>query len=248
MSDMKTQQYRPSRRSWIKLWVSEWLDGTVRWQLTQQQRSIWTDLLALAGHSRYPGIITPGTDGNGFVAYPMGHLAGVFRCTEAEAEETLRLLESQGRIEKDKVGVIRIINWDKYQSEYQQKRQRTRYAKTAESAKIVRKMSGKKSAVEVEGEVDVEVEREAEGINATAAAWTSLNFDRPFGHTPFRNIWLKRYAAWEKDDHRGWMTDLMENTINECQSLRIKVPPQFFDAKREVEAREMASLPKRVPL
>jgi hypothetical protein len=148
---MTPQQYRPSSRSWIKLWVNEWLTGTVRWQLTPQQRSIWADLLALAGRSRFPGIVCSGETNGTLEPFPMDYLCSVFRCSLKDAKAAFELYKAQGRISIDKTGVIQIVNWDKYQSEYQQKRQRTAY-KAAKSISNVRK----KSAVEVEGDKEGE--------------------------------------------------------------------------------------------
>src|SRR5208282_4136563 len=79
---------------------------------------------------------------------PMDYLCSVFRCDDSVARDTLHLFEQQGRITVDELGVIRITNWDKYQSEYQQKRQRTRYGKSAQTPKNVRH----ESAQEVEGD------------------------------------------------------------------------------------------------
>ena len=136
--------------------MNEWLTGTVRWELTGQQRSIWTDLLALAGRSRFPGIVCAGETQGKLTPYPMDYLCSVFRCDIAEAEAAFALFKSQDRIHVEENGVIHITNWDKYQSEYQQKRQRTRYRNAAESAANVRR----KSSVEVEGDVEGEVEGE----------------------------------------------------------------------------------------
>lgn len=211
MSAMSPQQYRPSRRSWIKLWVSEWLDGTVRWQLTQQQRSVWADLMALAGYSRFPGVVTPGTDGQGFVAYPMEHLASVFRCTIEEARETLDLLEKQQRITRDENGVIRIVNWDKYQSEYQQKRQRTRYGnKATESTRNVRTKSEKSQQQEVEVEVETEVEVEKKTPSPTKGVGGEL------GSAEFREFW----SAYPKKVDRletvkVWVKGLLDGKLGE---------------------------------
>lgn len=51
----------------IKLWVNEWLDGTTRFQMSGAQRAFWIDLLAMAGRSRFPGIICAGMDGELYV-------------------------------------------------------------------------------------------------------------------------------------------------------------------------------------
>jgi len=76
-----------------------------------------------------------------------------------------------------------------------------------------------------------------------AAAFVAIGFDKPFGQVKFQSIWLKHFeiviAAGE------WLTQAMEDTAQECQSLSIGVPPQFFSAKRDVEAREMAEFERK---
>ena len=59
------------KRSWVKLWTNEWLDGTTRYQMSDAQRAFWIDLLAMAGRSRFPGIVCAGRDGKYFVGYPL---------------------------------------------------------------------------------------------------------------------------------------------------------------------------------
>lgn len=46
-----------ARRKWIKLWCYDWLEGTLRDELEPDERSVWADLLAMAGDSPYPGTI-----------------------------------------------------------------------------------------------------------------------------------------------------------------------------------------------
>lgn len=152
---MPPTQYRPSRRNWIKLWTHEWLTGTVRWQLSTKQRSMWADLLALAGDSRFPGIVTPGEDAGKFIGYPLGYFAGLFRCSEKEVSDAFNLFEQQTRIKFGEGREIYIVNWEKYQSEYQEKRQRKQYKqKSAQDHSNVRQNSAP-----VEPEVEVEVDK-----------------------------------------------------------------------------------------
>ena len=119
---------RFGRRSWIKLWVNEWLDGTTRYDMTGAQRAFWVDLLAMAGRSRFPGIICAGQTEGRFVGYPLAKFQGLL--TEPiSVEETLTLFEKTGKIEIEitseapvKLYKVSLVNWDRYQSEYQRQR------------------------------------------------------------------------------------------------------------------------------
>lgn len=159
---MPPTQYRPSRRNWIKLWTHEWLTGTLRWQLTPEQRAMWADLLALAGDSRFPGMVTPGESGGKLIGYPAAYFAGLFRCSEDTVVKAFDIFEEQNRIKVCEDGAIQIVNWAKYQSEYQEKRMRKSYTqgykqKSADVRPNVRQNSAAvESEVEVEGEVEVE--------------------------------------------------------------------------------------------
>jgi hypothetical protein len=101
---------------------------------------------------------------------------------------------------------------------------------------------------ETETETEAEAEQEkTNGKTATpAAAFLAIGFVKPFGHKPFRKVFLDKFSHWKPGEQ--WLTDVMEETGQECDRLGIKVPPQFWDGKRDVEAKEMASLKKRVPL
>lgn len=81
--------------------------------------------------------------------------------------------------------------------------------------------------------------------NLTAAAFTELGHDGPFGHKAFQAIWLSRYADVKRKG--GWLTDAMEQTIQECQEERIRIPPQFYDAKRTVEKIDHAEFERLHP-
>lgn len=78
-----------------------------------------------------------------------------------------------------------------------------------------------------------------------AAAFTSIGFDKPFGHPKFQSLWLRNYR---NRSGMEWMTQTMEATIQECQREKINVPPQFYAAKRDIEMGENGLVNRRVPL
>jgi hypothetical protein len=124
---------RFGRRSWVKLWVTEWLDGTTRFEMSDAQRAFWIDLLALAGQSRFPGRICAGQVEGVFVGYPLSKFQALMS-EPIDVEQTLQLFEKTGKIRltvtaeaPTKLVMIELLNWDRYQSEYQrQKKYRKR--------------------------------------------------------------------------------------------------------------------------
>ncbi len=119
---------RFGRRSWVKLWVNEWLDGTTRFEMSDAQRAFWIDLLALAGRSRFPGRICAGEVGGAFVGYPLNKFQALM-AEPIDVEQTLQLFEKTGKIKltatsetPTKLVMIELLNWDRYQSEYQRQK------------------------------------------------------------------------------------------------------------------------------
>lgn len=238
---------RFGRRHWVKLWVNEWLDGTTRFEMSDAQRAFWIDLLAMAGRSRVPGIVCAGAINGVPVGYPINKFQSLLS-EPIDIEATFQLFEKNGKIKVEitqeipiKLYKLELLNWAKYQSEYQrQKPYRQKKLRQGDS-KSDNQSNNTEGEVEEEGEVEVE----AVGDKHTAAAFHSIGFDRPFGHKPFQRIWLRRYEGMNSSE---WLTATMEATIQECISSKVTVPPQFFDAKRDVEARENATNKPRVPL
>ena len=99
------------RLFWIKIWTEEWLDGSIREQLTGAERAIWVDLLVMAGRSQNQGVVqcNPGTP------YTHDYLAHRFNVSLMEIEGALKHFQEQGRIRETATG-IEIVNWAKYQS------------------------------------------------------------------------------------------------------------------------------------
>lgn len=104
-------------RSWIKIWVAESLRGTMRFDFTPAERGVWYDLLALAGDGRQDGLIAPGKDQK----YPLRWIAGTLNISPSLLHRTLEKCKTYSRIEVNDNG-IRILNWNKYQSEYERQK------------------------------------------------------------------------------------------------------------------------------
>lgn len=98
------------RRKWIKVWVDDWLDGSIRKDLNAAETGVWADLLAMAGHSRNPGIIQFSQG----IPYDRRDLANRLRRPLAVLDSTIRKCISEGRITENGDG-IHITNFFKYQ-------------------------------------------------------------------------------------------------------------------------------------
>ena len=102
------------RRIYRKSWCFDNLFGSLRHELNVGQRGMWNDLLDMAKLSRVrPGLISPAEG----VGYSHQWLSDFLNIPFEFFEETLELLEKTGRISENHNG-IEIINWWKYQSEY----------------------------------------------------------------------------------------------------------------------------------
>ena len=116
-------------RKWVKLYCENWIEGTLRKE-SAELRGIWADILALAGDGHYgdSGIIQLS---NG-IAYTDNQIARILHIPEELWDNSKKRLVDTKRIEIARSGVISVVNWSKYQSEYgRQKAYRT--AKNKES-------------------------------------------------------------------------------------------------------------------
>lgn len=104
-------------RRWIKIWTQESLTGTLRFDFTPEQRGVWYDLLVLAGSCRLEGVIAAGPGS----PYPHEWIAGMLNITLGLLEDTLKICEKSERITENGQGIL-IINWNKYQSEYERQK------------------------------------------------------------------------------------------------------------------------------
>ena len=101
------------KRSWVKFWVNECLDGSIREELTPAERGVWYDLIIYSAKCRVPGVISA----NETQPISRYRLAGILNITEELLNTAIEKCVSSGRLVVDKVGLIQIVNWTKYQSE-----------------------------------------------------------------------------------------------------------------------------------
>jgi hypothetical protein len=266
MTPMKPTQ---GKRPWVKLWTNEWLDGTTRYQMSDAQRAFWVDLLAMAGRSRFPGIICAGRDDEHFVGYPLTRFQSLM-AQPLDIEATLAIFERTGKVKitttsegPPRLFVIELLNWRKYQSDLDAQAERARNYRIRKKAAASRERHASvtlRHAAEVEAESETESETETEqqkelaslGPPAAAAAiigaaFRELGFTEPFGNLKFQRIWAEE---WERipPDANGGGTDAMERTAQRCKKQGVAVPPIFYKVKRKVEEAEVEHRFGRTPL
>ena len=137
-------------RTWIKVYCDKWLEGTLREEVPAI-RSVWIDLLTLAGGGRYgdSGEIKL-TNGVGYSDKQICEILTIKPSLWKKAKQ--RFLETE-RITISPRGAISIIKWSKYQSEYERQK-RYRQAKTEDP------MSEPKSPLRIPLEKEKEKESE----------------------------------------------------------------------------------------
>ena len=113
------------RKRWVKLYVTGWLHGSIRWQFTSEERGVWADLIALAGEIQREGAICD-NDGR---PLPREYIANSFNIKQVLLDRVIAKCVHEGRIE-DREGVLFLTNYKDYQSEserlkkYRQKEER----------------------------------------------------------------------------------------------------------------------------
>jgi hypothetical protein len=201
-----------SSRKWIKLWINEWRDGTLRWQASDAQRAFWVDLLTLAGRSRYPGIVCAGRDAEDqdFVGYPVQFLSPNSSIkTEQEVREVLELFKSRDMLtyttgvaaNGETLFAITINSWKQYQSDYesnrkyQQKYRAKKREASSEATKGLTSQLGARKSLEVEVEKEREGEKETSNTVRDTFADFWAAYPKKVGKAPARKAWLRIVGA-----------------------------------------------------
>ncbi len=96
---------------WFKVYAEKWFMGSSRFELTVEQRAIWIDLLAKASMNEPPGQID---------YYSLEQLSHIFVVPLDLLKTALKRCEETTKVKHDtEKKMIVIVNWRKYQSEYQ---------------------------------------------------------------------------------------------------------------------------------
>jgi len=106
-----------TRRTWVKLHVTGWLHGTIRWQLTSEERGVWADFLALAGELGHEGLLVD----NDNRPVPRDYMAHLFNIKRSLLDRVIKKSIEEGRLIEVE-GRLLLANWTTYQSEYRRQK------------------------------------------------------------------------------------------------------------------------------
>jgi len=112
------------RKKWIKIYVDQSLRGTMMDELTPAQRWVWFGLLLMAGDSTIEGVVFSRKDvSRNPIGFSDAAIAENLGVTIREYRTAKAKMIQYEKIEIGPKGAIKIVNWKKYQSEYQRQKQ-----------------------------------------------------------------------------------------------------------------------------
>ena len=100
-------------RKWVKVFCYETLHGSISYQLSEAEQAVWLKLLCFAGLCGNEGIIAD----HDLRPFPDEFICHEIHTDREVFDSTIKKCVDEGRISKDGQGIT-IVNWKKYQSEY----------------------------------------------------------------------------------------------------------------------------------
>jgi len=147
------------RRSWIKIYVDQCLRGTMFDEMNDPaERFIWFGFLLLAGDSPFEGKIAL-TESMG---YTDEQLAALLRCDKKTIKKAKEIMVKYDKIKILENNVVQIVNWKKYQSEYDRQKQYRDPDATKVTSKVTSKSYKQKLQAKVTSKGDKQKEKEKE--------------------------------------------------------------------------------------
>jgi len=165
-------------RTWIKVYCDKWLEGSLR-EEPLAIRAVWIDLLTLAGSGKYGDSGHIGLTKN--IGLSNADLVKIFNISIPTWSKIRLQLVATNRIKILHGNVIEIVNWSKYQSEYNRQRP---YRQEKEPESCNQKLH-------------VEKEKEKEKEKESAAASSSLGGGNDL--TPPKEGSFEEYAEELRD-------------------------------------------------
>ena len=189
------------KRTWVKLFVTGWLHGSIRWQLEPDERSVWADLICLAGQCGHEGAICD-NDGK---TLPRDFISNQLNIKQTLLDRTIAKSIHDNRLEEVD-GCLYIVNWSSYQSEYErqkksrQKKELSAWAKS-QGWNSVEEYEANEAKLKAEGRWQSEEERIAEDAEV-------INKDRKPGEAEYTKGMFWQDNTWfEADRLKGLYPD-----------------------------------------
>lgn len=179
------------RRNWIKLYVDQCLRGTMMDEMKDPaERFLWFAFLLLAGDSPYEGKIALTED----IGYSDEQLGSMLKCDSALIKRAKKVMVKYDKIRILENNIIQIVNWKKYQSEYQ----RQKPYRSEDGQKLLRKVTLKGDAqIEIEKEKEKEIRKDNEkhiDLTKEMLQFFGQEFERYWKEYDTRGKQNKRYA------------------------------------------------------
>lgn len=203
----------------------DWLTDANLRRCTPLARSVWIDLLCIMWECDIRGVLS--TDGEPWTDDEIA------KAVPGDTYQNMLALQEllRNRVAKrNDIGSVyskRMVEDEKVRDQWRKRQARKRDV-TADVTPMSRRSSSSSSSSNTE--------KQRRKIDGSAAAFSSIGFDSPFGQIEFQVVWIKHFLA--SQENNTWVTGAMEQAIQECQDQGIGVPPQFYQAKRTVEENE----------
>lgn len=181
------------RRNWIKLYVDQTLRGTCFIELLPDERFIWFGFLLLAGDNAMEGKICVTEE----VGFSNKQLASLLKCDVELINRSIKKMIKYEKIKVSKNNIVQIINWQKYQSEYQRQRDYRKEHKKRKDKRLHRKVTSEsynaKCGIDrdIDIEEDIEEERDKNNIRIKEQVAEIINYLNKKSHKNFRPTTVK---------------------------------------------------------